>query len=189
MGNKYVLERVGGDGAGTGSRDVPSGHHHQHRSRRLECHGNRVRQRRSHGSDILLQPVRRLCGNESRPCGSRSRPRPGDRWYRYIHRTNRTSIIRHRRRHHSIQRDRGQFWRHRHADGLPSLSQRTGYVSFTSLSDTGVFDNATLSSLGMTTGTYTYTWGTGGLDHTLTVQIGLAGSKVTRPSPSPQPPS
>jgi hypothetical protein len=68
------------------------------------------------------------------------------------------------------------------ADGL--LSVPTGYVSFTSLSDTGVFDNATLSSLGMTTGTYTYTWGTGGLDHTLTVQIGPAGSVTAVPEPS-----
>jgi hypothetical protein len=40
------------------------------------------------------------------------------------------------------------------------------------LSATDTFSGKTFSSLGLTPGTYTYTWGTGGPDHTLTVQIG-----------------
>lgn len=68
------------------------------------------------------------------------------------------------------------------ADGL--LSVPTGYGSGTSLSDTGVFDGATISGLGLTPGTYTYTWGAGGPDHTLTVEIGPAGP-VTGAVPEP----
>jgi hypothetical protein len=35
-----------------------------------------------------------------------------------------------------------------------------GYVSGTSLSDSSTYDNATFTSLGLTPGTYTYTWNT-----------------------------
>jgi hypothetical protein len=51
-----------------------------------------------------------------------------------------------------------------------------GYTSGTMLSSTDTYDNVSLTDpvagLGLTPGTYTYTWGTGGPDHTLTVQIG-----------------
>ncbi len=55
-----------------------------------------------------------------------------------------------------------------------------GYTSGTTISNTCSFDNSTFASLGLTEGTYTYTWGTGGADHTLTVQIGPAA--VPEPS-------
>jgi hypothetical protein len=52
----------------------------------------------------------------------------------------------------------------------------SGYTSGTMLSSTDTYDNVSLTDpvagLGLTPGTYTYTWGTGGPDHTLTVQIG-----------------
>jgi hypothetical protein len=46
------------------------------------------------------------------------------------------------------------------------------------LSVTDTYANQTFSSLGLNPGTYTYTWGTGGPDHTLPVQVG------TVPEPS-----
>jgi len=49
-----------------------------------------------------------------------------------------------------------------------------GYVSGQSLSDTMTFNSATFASLGVTPGTYTWTWGTGA-NQNFTVQIGPAG--------------
>lgn len=63
-------------------------------------------------------------------------------------------------------------------DGL--LSVPNGYVSGTSLSQTGVFDNTTISGLGLTPGTYTYTGG----GQTVTVQIGPVGPVTAVPEPS-----
>jgi PEP-CTERM motif len=63
------------------------------------------------------------------------------------------------------------------------LAVPAGYTSGTSLSATDTFDSSTFSSLGLTAGTYTYRWGTGGTDHTLTVQIGPAAATVV-PEPS-----
>ncbi len=64
---------------------------------------------------------------------------------------------------------------------LPTLAVPVGYMSGTFLSSTDTYSNATFISLGLTPGSYTYTWGTGGLDHTLTVQI---GPSVAVPEPS-----
>jgi hypothetical protein len=44
-----------------------------------------------------------------------------------------------------------------------------GYVSGTQLSDTDTFNGATFASLGITSGTYTYTWGSGPTADTATV--------------------
>ena len=48
-----------------------------------------------------------------------------------------------------------------------------GYLSGTALSDTAAYYNATFSSLGVTPGTYVWTWGTGP-DQNFTLQIGPA---------------
>jgi|SRR6266403_3281088 len=50
-----------------------------------------------------------------------------------------------------------------------------GYVSGTSLSATSMYSNATFASLGITPGTYTWTWGTGVHADSFTLQIGAAG--------------
>jgi hypothetical protein len=49
-----------------------------------------------------------------------------------------------------------------------------GYVSGTALSDTSTYDNKTFSSLGVTPGTYEWTWGTGVHADSFTLQIGPA---------------
>ncbi|HEY1687197.1 MAG TPA: hypothetical protein VGG19_20725 [Tepidisphaeraceae bacterium] len=56
-----------------------------------------------------------------------------------------------------------------------------GYVSGTKLSATGIYDNETISSLGLNVGTYTYTWGsTANHDNdSVVVDIGTA------PAPAP----
>jgi hypothetical protein len=50
-----------------------------------------------------------------------------------------------------------------------------GYVSGTALSDNAIYDNATFASLGVTPGTYKWTWGTGLPNQNFTLIIGRAG--------------
>ena len=49
-----------------------------------------------------------------------------------------------------------------------------GYVSGAALSDSMTFNNATFASLGVTPGTYVWTWGTGQANQNFTLQIGGA---------------
>jgi hypothetical protein len=49
-----------------------------------------------------------------------------------------------------------------------------GYASGAALSDSMTFNNATFASLGVTPGTYVWTWGTGA-DQRFTLQIGSVG--------------
>jgi len=56
--------------------------------------------------------------------------------------------------------------------GMAQIDVPRNYVSGTMLSATDKYSGTTLSDLGLTPGTYTYHWGTGGDSHTLTVQIG-----------------
>lgn len=56
----------------------------------------------------------------------------------------------------------------------------TGYVSGSSLSSTDTYSGKTISGLGLTPGTYTWTWGTGAHADSLTIQIGT-------PSVAPEP--
>jgi hypothetical protein len=58
----------------------------------------------------------------------------------------------------------------------------TGYTSGANISSTQTFTGQTLSSLGLTNGTYTYTWSGGSID--VVVGIGLGG-----PTPTPTPTS
>jgi hypothetical protein len=55
------------------------------------------------------------------------------------------------------------------------LSVPHGYVSNTALSDSMTFDNATFASLGVTPGTYVWSWGTGLPNQNFTLIIGGAG--------------
>ena len=71
------------------------------------------------------------------------------------------------------------FWISGETSGL---NVPVGYVSGTQLSATDTFQSQTITGLGLTPGTDTYTWGTGGPDHTLTVQIGPAATAVPEPS-------
>jgi hypothetical protein len=50
----------------------------------------------------------------------------------------------------------------------------TGYVSGTAMSDSLTFTNATLASLGLTAGTYTYTWGSGDSADSFVIEIPAA---------------
>jgi protein with PEP-CTERM/exosortase system signal len=50
-----------------------------------------------------------------------------------------------------------------------------GYVSGAALSDSMTFNNATFASLGVTLGTYAWTWGTGLPNQNFTLIIGAAG--------------
>jgi hypothetical protein len=63
-----------------------------------------------------------------------------------------------------------------------SLILPTGYTSGSSLSGTDTFTSQTFSSLGITPGTYTYTWGTGATADSLIVQIGPAPAAVPEPA-------
>ena len=58
---------------------------------------------------------------------------------------------------------------------FPGLLVPQGYVSNTALSDSMTFDNATIHSLGLTPGTYTWSWGTGLPNQNFTLIIGGAG--------------
>jgi VPDSG-CTERM motif len=55
------------------------------------------------------------------------------------------------------------------------LGVPAGYVSGTALSDSMTFDSATFASLGVTPGTYVWTWGAGGANQSFTLEIGPAG--------------
>ena len=50
-----------------------------------------------------------------------------------------------------------------------------GYVSGNPLTNTMTFNNATLDSLGVTPGTYVWTWGSGLANQNFTLQIGPVG--------------
>ena len=58
------------------------------------------------------------------------------------------------------------------ADGFLLLP--TGYVSGTPLSGTDTYNSSTVSSLGLTPGTYVFAWGTGAHADSLTVEISAA---------------
>jgi hypothetical protein len=65
-------------------------------------------------------------------------------------------------------------------DGVPLVGVPSGYVSGSALSDTSTYDNATLASLGVTPGTYTWTWDSGANSFTLDVE---------KPAAAPEPSS
>jgi hypothetical protein len=65
---------------------------------------------------------------------------------------------------------------------VPFLEVPSGYVSGNPLSDNATYDNQTFSSLGLTPGTYDFTWGTGAHADSFTVQIGPATTATPEPA-------
>jgi VPDSG-CTERM motif len=61
------------------------------------------------------------------------------------------------------------------SSGARALYVPQDYVSNTALSDSMTFDNATFASLGVTPGTYIWTWGAGGANQNFTLIIEGAG--------------
>jgi PEP-CTERM motif len=62
---------------------------------------------------------------------------------------------------------------------FPLLLVPPGYVSGSALSGSSIFDSATIASLGLTVGTYVYTWGSGASADRLTVDIGAVPEPST----------
>jgi hypothetical protein len=62
-----------------------------------------------------------------------------------------------------------------------SLNVPSGYVSGSSITDSDTFDATTLDDMGLTLGTYTYTWGTGPTADSLVINIGPTASSVPEP--------
>jgi hypothetical protein len=60
-------------------------------------------------------------------------------------------------------------------DTLSGLFVPAGYVSNTNLTSSATWNNATFASLGLTPGTYAWTWGTGLPNQNFTLIIGGAG--------------
>ena len=58
---------------------------------------------------------------------------------------------------------------------LDAMFLPSGYVSGNPLSDMAIYFTATVASLGLTPGTYVWTWGTGLENQNVTLQIGPAG--------------
>jgi hypothetical protein len=56
------------------------------------------------------------------------------------------------------------------------------YTSGTAISGSEVFDSETLAAMGLTTGTYTYTWGNGQDADSVVVEIGTAPPAVPEPA-------
>lgn len=70
------------------------------------------------------------------------------------------------------------------SSGQVAVGVIAGYVSGTAMSGTSTWNNTTIAGLGLTPGTYIYTWGTGGTADSLTLQIG-----PPPPPPTPIPSS
>jgi hypothetical protein len=65
--------------------------------------------------------------------------------------------------------------------GYPGFEVPLGYVSGSSLAGSATFDNTTLKGLGLTLGTYTWTWGSGPTADSFEVVI---GAPAVAPEPS-----
>jgi hypothetical protein len=67
--------------------------------------------------------------------------------------------------------DSAEIWGDSAQFGRPLLWVPNGYVSGSALSETSIYNNVTLASLGAIPGTYTWTWGSAP-DQSFTLQIG-----------------
>jgi hypothetical protein len=65
---------------------------------------------------------------------------------------------------------------------LNQLLVPLGYVSGHALADTSTYTNATFATLGVTTGTYEWTWGTGATADSFTLQIESTPTGVPEPA-------
>jgi hypothetical protein len=65
---------------------------------------------------------------------------------------------------------------------LGDLLVPLGYTSNQNITTAATWNNATISSLGLTPGTYTYTWGSGPTADSLTVRVNPAATAVPEPA-------
>lgn len=70
------------------------------------------------------------------------------------------------------------------SSSISVLGVPLGYLSGSPLSGTATFDNTTLADLGLTDGTYTWTWGSGDHADSLTLEIGASAITAGVPEPS-----
>ena len=66
--------------------------------------------------------------------------------------------------------------------GLEALLVSPGYVSGTPLIEGSSYIDSTFASLGMTPGTYVWSWGSGDHADTFTIKIGSVSESVPEPS-------
>jgi hypothetical protein len=78
----------------------------------------------------------------------------------------------------------GSFTQFSYDNGSTFVGVPLGYISDTPLSDSATYDNATFAGLGVTPGTYTWTWGTGA-DQSFTLDVQNSGSVPSNSVPEP----
>ena len=64
----------------------------------------------------------------------------------------------------------GIYWGHVTPDVTGQITVPVGYISGTTITNSGIYDNATFASLGVTPGTYVWTWGSGA-DQSFTLNV------------------
>jgi len=65
--------------------------------------------------------------------------------------------------------------------GKPAIALPSGYLSGAALSSAAIWENASFASLGVTPGSYVWTWGTGA-DQSFTLDVGAPTAAVPEPA-------